>query len=145
MITGGPVFLPGQSHLRWGQLKNAEPSVMFKTVSEEVFHFLRSLGDGTTYGEHMKDARVTIPSPALLSRVVDMLADINMADRDTNGDLYAYLLSKIASAGVNGQFRTPRHIIELMVKMTAPKPTDEICDPAFKCKSGVSQDAVLAA
>ena len=71
---------------------------MFKTVSEEVFPFLRSLGDGTTYGEHMKDARVTIPSPALLSRVVDMLADINMADRDTSGDLYAYLLSKIASA-----------------------------------------------
>ncbi|MEI2819615.1 MAG: N-6 DNA methylase [Marmoricola sp.] len=53
-----------------------------------------------------------------------------MADRDTNGDLYEYLLSKIASAGVNGQFRTPRHIIELMVKMTAPKPLDEICDPA---------------
>jgi type I restriction enzyme M protein len=59
-----------------------------------------------------------------------MLDDIPMADRDTNGDLYEYLLSKIASAGVNGQFRTPRHIIELMVKMTAPQPSDEICDPA---------------
>jgi type I restriction enzyme M protein len=63
----------------------------------------------------MKDARFTIPTPALLSKVVDMLDDIPMADRDTNGDLYEYMLSKIASAGVNGQFRTPRHIIELMV------------------------------
>ena len=59
-----------------------------------------------------------------------MLDDIPMADRDTNGDLYEYLLSKIASAGVNGQFRTPRHIIKLMVEMTAPQPADEICDPA---------------
>ena len=59
-----------------------------------------------------------------------MLDDIPMADRDTNGDLYEYLLSKIATAGVNGQFRTPRHIIKLMVDMTAPQPTDEICDPA---------------
>ena len=78
----------------------------------------------------MKDARFTIPTPALLSRVVDMLDDIPMDDRDTNGDLYEYMLSKIATAGTNGQFRTPRHIIKLMVEMTAPQPTDEICDPA---------------
>ncbi|GAA3644834.1 class I SAM-dependent DNA methyltransferase [Nocardioides ginsengisoli] len=138
-VTGGviedPVFLPGQSSLRWSQFKNASPEVMHKTIAEEVFPFLRGLGtqiggDGSTYSEHMKDARFTIPTPALLSKVVDMLDDIPMADRDTNGDLYEYLLSKIASAGVNGQFRTPRHIIELMVKMTAPKPSDEICDPA---------------
>jgi len=78
----------------------------------------------------MRDARFTIPTAALLSKVVDMLDGIPMADRDTNGDLYEYLLSKIASAGVNGQFRTPRHIIKLMVDMTAPQPGDEICDPA---------------
>ncbi|TAK69206.1 MAG: SAM-dependent DNA methyltransferase [Actinomycetota bacterium] len=125
-----PVFLDGQAHLRWSQLKNASPEVMHKTIAGEVFPFLRGLGDGTTYSEHMKDARFTIPTPALLSKVVDMLDDIPMADRDTNGDLYEYLLSKIASAGVNGQFRTPRHIIDLMVKMTAPRPADEICDPA---------------
>ena len=133
-ITGegikDPVFLPGQAHLRWSQFKNASPEVMHKTVADKVFPFLRSMGDGTTYSEHMKDARFTIPTPALLSKVVDMLDDIPMANRDTNGDLYEYLLSKIASAGVNGQFRTPRHIIELMVAMTAPKPGDEICDPA---------------
>ncbi|WP_435771802.1 type I restriction-modification system subunit M [Nocardioides sp. SYSU DS0651] len=133
--TGGaienPVFLPGQEHLRWSRFKNDDPAVMHRVVAEEVFPFLRKVGgDESTYSDHMKDARFTIPTPALLSKVVDMLDDIPMADRDTNGDLYEYLLSKIAAAGVNGQFRTPRHIIELMVKMTAPQPTDEICDPA---------------
>jgi type I restriction enzyme M protein len=78
----------------------------------------------------MKDARFTIPTPALLAKVVDMLDDIPMHDRDTNGDLYEYLLSKLATSGTNGQFRTPRHIIKLMVEMMAPKPGDEIVDPA---------------
>ncbi|HMS74524.1 class I SAM-dependent DNA methyltransferase [Gordonia sp. (in: high G+C Gram-positive bacteria)] len=133
-ITGkpleNPVFDPDQTHLRWSQFKNASPEVMHHTVANHVFPLLRSLGDGTTYSDHMRDARFTIPTPALLSKVVDMLDDIPMADRDTNGDLYEYLLSKIAAAGVNGQFRTPRHIIDLMVQMTAPGPADEICDPA---------------
>lgn len=142
-VTGepleNPVFSPEQSHLRWSQFKNDSPEVMFRVIGEEVFPFLRSLGDGTTYSEHMKDARFTIPTPALLSKVVDMLDEVPMNDRDTNGDLYEYMLSKIASAGTNGQFRTPRHIIDLMVKMTAPRPDDEICDPAFMRKSGVSR------
>ncbi len=138
-ISGGPVvdvkFLPGQEHLRWSRFKNLDADVMYKTVSTEVFPLLRRLGaqvggDDTTYSDHMKDARFTIPTPALLSKVVDTLDDIPMRNRDTNGDLYEYLLSKIASAGVNGQFRTPRHIIKLMVDMTAPQPDDEICDPA---------------
>jgi len=104
---------------------------MFATVGDRVFPFLRTLGgDGSTYGEHMKDARFTIPTAQLLSRVVDLLDEIPMADRDASGDLYEYVLSKIASAGQNGQFRTPRHIIRLMVDMTAPHPSDEICDPA---------------
>lgn len=138
-ITGGPIedakFLPGQEHLRWSRFKNLDADVMYKTVATEVFPFLQKYGeqvggDTSTYSDHMKDARFTIPTPALLSKVVDMLDIIPMESRDTNGDLYEYLLSKIASAGVNGQFRTPRHIIELMVAMTAPTPTDEICDPA---------------
>ncbi len=134
-VTGGeverPVYLPRQKHLRWSRFKNDDPEVMWASMGNEVFPFLRTLGgDESTYGEHMRDARFTIPTPALLSRVVDMLDDIPMAERDTNGDLYEYLLSKIASAGVNGQFRTPRHIIGLMVAMTAPQPEDEICDPA---------------
>jgi type I restriction enzyme M protein len=133
--TGKPIesalFQPGQANLRWSRFKDLEPAVMHQIVGEHVFPFLRSVGgDGSTYSEHMKDARFTIPTPALLSRVVDMLDDIPMQDRDTNGDLYEYMLSKIATSGQNGQFRTPRHIIQLMVEMTAPSPTDEICDPA---------------
>ena len=118
-----PLFQPGQADLRWSRFKDLEPGVMHQVVGEGVFPFLRKLGgDGSTYSEHMKDARFTIPTPALLSQVVDMLDDIPMHDRDTNGDLYEYMLSKIATAGTNGQFRTPRHIIELMVEMTAPQP-----------------------
>jgi type I restriction enzyme M protein len=127
----GIVFSPNQQDLRWSVFKNDEPALMYKTVGEKVFPFLRTLGgDGSTYSHHMRDARFTIPTPQLLSRVVDMLDDIPMADRDTTGDLYEYLLAKIAAAGVNGQFRTPRHIIKLMVDMVAPQPSDEICDPA---------------
>jgi type I restriction enzyme M protein len=126
-----PLFQPGQANLRWSKFKDLEPGVMHQVVSEAVFPFLRQLGgDGSTYSEHMKDARFTIPTPALLSKVVDLLDDIPMTDRDTNGDLYEYMLSKIASAGQNGQFRTPRHIIQLMVDITAPTAADEICDPA---------------
>jgi len=130
-----PKFLAGQAHLRWSRFKNLDADVMFKTVATEVFPFLQKYGDqiggdDSTYSEHMKDARFTIPNAAMLSKVVDMLDQVPMDNRDTNGDLYEYMLSKIASAGTNGQFRTPRHIIKLMVEMTAPQPDDEICDPA---------------
>ena len=118
-----PVFRPGEEHLRWSRFKNDEAAVMYKAIGEDVFPFLRELGgDGSTYSQHMKDARFTIPTPALLAKVVDLLDDVPMQDRDTNGDLYEYMLGKIASAGQNGQFRTPRHIIQLMVEMTAPTP-----------------------
>jgi type I restriction enzyme M protein len=78
----------------------------------------------------MKDARLGIPTPALLARAVEKLDAVRMDDRDTKGDVYEYMLGKIASAGQNGQFRTPRHIIALMVALTKPTPTDIICDPA---------------
>ena len=117
--------------LRWSRFKNLSPTEMFAVLDEHVFPFLRTLGgDGSTYAHHMKDARFTIPTPGLLAKVVDLIADVPMEDRDTKGDLYEYMLSKIASAGQNGQFRTPRHIIRLMVEMTAPQPGDIICDPA---------------
>ena len=70
------------------------------------------------------------PHAALLARVVDQLDQVPMEERDTKGDVYEYMLGKIATAGQNGQFRTPRHIIRLMVELTAPQPTDIICDPA---------------
>lgn len=138
-ITGegieNPRFLPGQEHLRWSRFREQDPQTMFQTVSQEVFPFLQSLGtsvngEESTYSEHMRDARFTIPSANLLSRVVDMLAEIPMDNRDTNGDIYEYLLSKLSTAGRNGQFRTPRHIIQTMVAMMDPKPGDSLCDPA---------------
>jgi len=116
---------------RWSRFKNFAPAEMFTVISEHVFPFLRTLGgDESTYAHHMKDARFTIPTPALLAKVVDMIDQVPMEDRDTKGDLYEYMLGKIASAGQNGQFRTPRHIIRLMVELTRPQPGDILCDPA---------------
>ncbi|WP_144937950.1 type I restriction-modification system subunit M [Rothia kristinae] len=138
-ITGrgieDPRFLPGQDHLRWQNFKQEPPQEMYRTVAEEVFPFLQTLGqtpngEESTYSVHMRDARFTIPSPSLLARVVDLLDEIPMDNRDTNGDLYEYLLSKLATSGTNGQFRTPRHIIETMVKLMEPTPEDTIIDPA---------------
>ncbi|MGY0559479.1 type I restriction-modification system subunit M [Luteimonas sp. A277] len=128
-----PIFNSGQQKLRWSKFKSlGDPAAMYALVADEVFPFIKNLGgaEDSTYATHMKDARFTIPTPALLARVVDMLDAIPMDDRDTKGDLYEYMLGKIASAGQNGQFRTPRHIIKLMVEMMAPRPTDTICDPA---------------
>lgn len=117
--------------MRWSRLKNLNPQEMYIVVSEHVFPFLRELGgDGSTYSKHMQGARFTLPTPALLAKVVDMLDEVRMDDRDTKGDIYEYMLSKIASAGQNGQFRTPRHIIQLLVELTAPQAKDTICDPA---------------
>ena len=117
--------------MRWSRFRHFAPEEMFTVVDRHVFPFLRTLGgNGSTYAHHMKDARFTIPTPQLLARVVDLIAEVPMEDRDTKGDLYEYMLAKIATAGQNGQFRTPRHIIQLMVEMTAPTPTDVICDPA---------------
>lgn len=117
--------------MRWSRFRNAAPAEMYRIVGEHVFPFIREMGGAeTAHGAHMKGARFTIPTPALLAKVVDLIADVPMDDRDTKGDLYEYMLGKIASAGQNGQFRTPRHIIALMVAMTAPTPRDTICDPA---------------
>src|SRR6266480_2332020 len=117
--------------LRWSRFKHLAPAEMYTVVGEHVFPFLRTLGgDDSTYAHHMKDARFTIPTPALLAKVVDLLDNVPMEDRDTKGDLYEYMLGKIATAGQNGQFRTPRHIIRLMVEMMEPTAKDVICVPA---------------
>jgi type I restriction enzyme M protein len=117
--------------MRWSRLKNQSPDRMFTLVSDHVFPFLRDMG-GTngTYSKLMADARFEIPKATLLTNIVDLLDQIPMEDRDTKGDLYEYMLGKIASAGQNGQFRTPRHIIKLIVEMVEPTAKDSICDPA---------------
>ena len=131
-----PVFAADQDTLRWSRFKELAPEQMFETVRDQVFPFIKSMGqagdseEGSTYTDHMQDAIFMMPTPRVLANVVDQLDDIDMADQDTKGDLYEYMLGKIATAGQNGQFRTPRHIIKLMVDMTAPTPNDIICDPA---------------
>jgi type I restriction enzyme M protein len=119
------------ANLRWSRFKHFAGPKMFRIVDEHVFPFIRTLnGQGTSYARHMRDARFQIPGPALLAKVVDKIDRLDMGNRDTKGDLYEYMLAKIATAGQNGQFRTPRHIIATMVELVQPKPDDVICDPA---------------
>ncbi len=127
-----PLYTPETNHLRWSEFTGlTDPDAMFATVRDEVFPWLRTAGgEESTYAHHMKDARFTIPTANLLAKAVDMLDGISFGAGDTKGDLYEYMLAKIATSGQNGQFRTPRHIIQLMVQMMAPSPHDEICDPA---------------
>ncbi|GAA4597835.1 type I restriction enzyme M protein [Actinoplanes octamycinicus] len=127
-----PIYTEADNHLRWTQFTAlGHPDDMLKVVQDQVFPWLRQLGgDESTYSLHMRDARFTIPTSTLLAKVVDMIGGLPLSERDTKGDLYEYMLGKIATAGQNGQFRTPRHIIELIVEMMAPGPGDEICDPA---------------
>lgn len=131
-----PIFGTDEQHLRWSRFKDMEAKEMYRIMAEEVFPFVKKLNGNTNnaYTKYMKDATFMIPTPNLLEKVVTMLSDIPMHDKDTKGDLYEYLLSKIATAGRNGQFRTPRHIIKMMVDMVQPKPTDVIADPA--CGTG---------
>lgn len=128
-----PIFQPEQNELRWSYFKNADPEVMYRLFTKEngVFDFLKNMGTtDSAFSSYMKGATFMIPTPRLLAQVVDMLSEINMDDRDTKGDIYEYLLSKIAAAGQNGQFRTPRHIIKMMVQMVKPTPEDIVCDPS---------------
>lgn len=133
----GETFTPeglaaGRPHsdLRWSRFKHFNPQEMYEVVSDYVFPFLGTRAAQNSHGRHMKGARLTIPTAGLLVKAVDGLDSIPMQDRDTKGDVYEYMLSKIATSGQNGQFRTPRHIIRLMVEMMAPTPSDIICDPA---------------
>ncbi|MBT4362119.1 MAG: SAM-dependent DNA methyltransferase [Candidatus Marinimicrobia bacterium] len=136
---GETYYTEEQSRFRWNSFKNADPEVMFQlfTIPQidagnlTAFEHMKSIGaKAGVFAKYMQGATFMIPTPKLLSRVVDMIDQIKMDDRDTKGDLYEYLLSKIASAGKNGQFRTPRHIIKMMVDMVQPKKDDTICDPA---------------
>ncbi|KFN11329.1 type I restriction-modification system subunit M [Paenibacillus macerans] len=126
------MFPSDKQHLRWNQFKNFDPQRMYDVVSNEVFPFIKSLhGDkDSAYAKYMGDAIFMIPTPNMLVRIIEGIDMIDMKDRDTKGDLYEYLLSKVATAGTNGQFRTPRHIIQMMVALMKPKPEDIICDPA---------------
>ena len=103
---------------------------MLEVVRDEVYPHFRKLNGGTTFAEYMADAQLMIQKPSLLVSAVNMIDKLPITDGDAKGDLYEYLLSKLTTAGINGQFRTPRHIIRFMVELLDPKPTETIGDPA---------------
>jgi len=127
-----PTFSEDQDHLRWKNLKQLDPEAMFATIRDEVFPFIKELGgkNGSTYRKHMEGAMFLFPKPSTLARVVELMDQLELRDRDTKGDMYEYMLSKLSVAGQNGQFRTPRHIINMMVEMTQPKPLEDVADLA---------------
>ncbi|MED4006076.1 class I SAM-dependent DNA methyltransferase [Priestia aryabhattai] len=130
------VFPKDKPQLRWSIFSNMGPDEMFKVVTREVFPFIKDLGGKeSVYSKFMEDAIFVIPTPALLARVVagiNGLLQVSNSDgkKDTLGDLYEYLLSKLSTAGTNGQFRTPRHIIDMIVRLMKPVPEDIIVDPS---------------
>ena len=126
-------FPEDKQNLRWSKFKNFEAETMYEIVANEVFPFIKNLhtNKDSAYAKYMGDAIFKIPTPLMLSKIVDGINSIDMDEnKDTKGDLYEYLLSKVATAGTNGQFRTPRHIIDMIVKLMKPTPEDIIVDPA---------------
>lgn len=120
-------------NLRWSEFRNFTPEQMFDTVRFDVFNFIKHLNDAKTsaYSRFMSDAVFLIQQPRTLVKVVEGINGLDMNDRDTMGDVYEYVLGKMAASGTNGQFRSPRHIIRMMVELMQPKLTDRICDPAM--------------
>ena len=125
--------------LKWSVFQDFPAEKMFDVVKNEVFPFIINLHNDreSAYSKYMSDAIFMIPTPLLLSKVVEKLSDLfrmmketKLDKEDVRGDVYEYLLSKLNTAGRNGQFRTPRHIIKMMVELMQPKPDEIICDPA---------------
>ena len=119
--------------LRWNTFKNMEAEQMYRIVSKDAFIFIKNLNDGreSAYSKFMANASFLIQSPRTLVKIVEGIDQLDMNNRDTMGDVYEYVLGKMAASGNNGQFRTPRHIIRMMVEMMQPTLKDTICDPAM--------------
>lgn len=154
-----PVFPEGTWHnddndrdipyndMRWSVFKNTGSENMFRMVRDNVFPFIKTIGaaDGNAYSRFMKDAAFMIQSPRTLQRLVDGIDALDMNNRDTMGDVYEYMLGKMATSGTNGQFRTPRHIIAMMVNLMQPTLTDRICDPAMGSAGFIVESAKYVA
>ncbi|MFG0334654.1 MAG: N-6 DNA methylase, partial [Maioricimonas sp. JB049] len=143
----GVFFKPDQQHLRWSNFRHRGGDEMLSIIRDELFPHFRTLGSNGvdsddprhTFSEYMKDATLMIQKPSLLVSAVIMIDELPLAQGDTKGDLYEYLLGKLTTAGINGQFRTPRHIIRLMVDLVIAGNEDEaiswtVGDPA--CGTG---------
>lgn len=125
------------NQLKWSVFHDFPAQKMYTVMQEWVFPFIKTLHSdkNSAYSKYMDDAIFKLPTPLLLSKVIDILDEIytlmaEVKDVDIRGDVYEYLLSKISQSGRNGQFRTPRHIIRMMVELMRPQPNDVICDPA---------------
>lgn len=124
------IYGPEQQKLRWSNFKDKGGPEMLALVRDKVFPHFRKLNTGTTFAEYMEDAQLMIQKPSLLVSAVNMIDALPLTEGDAKGDLYEYLLSKLTTAGINGQFRTPRHIIRFMVELLEPTPKETIGDPA---------------
>lgn len=127
----------GKENLKWSVLRDKPAETMYQVVLAEVFPFIKMLnGNSGSYAKYMADAIFKVPTPQLLEKIITSLDDMyayidQLPDKqDARGDLYEYMLSKLSTAGTNGQFRTPRHIIRMMVELFDLQPGDIICDPA---------------
>ena len=143
--VSNPVFKDGAWHnpdtdrdvpynnLRWHIFVNFEAEKMFQTISKDAFIFIKTLNEGkeSAYSRFMESATFLIPNARTLVKIVEGVDKLDMNNRDTMGDVYEYILSKMAATGNNGQFRTPRHIIRMMVELMQPTLKDTICDPAM--------------
>lgn len=132
--VANPIFDDEHQNCRWHIFRNYEPDAMYENMVQNVFPFIKDeLGSSkdTAFAKYMKDAILVVSNARTLTRIVDKLEEIDLSNKDIMGDVYEYLLSKLATSGQNGQFRTPRHIIKMMVDLMQPTPEDTICDPAM--------------
>ncbi len=134
-----PIYTEKQKALRWSNFKDKDPQVMFDLFTRPqqeldgitIFDFMKNVGkEGGIFSEYMKGATFMIPTPQVLDKVIQKIDKLPLDTKDTKGDIYEYMLSKLSIAGKAGQFRTPKHIIRMMVQMTDPKKDDIISDPA---------------
>lgn len=131
-IQSKRIFDEEHQECRWSIFKDYEAGKMYKNMQEKVFPFIKSLG-GTkesNYTKYMQDAVLIIPTPLMLQKIITGIDGLNMRGRDTKGDVYEYMLSKLSIAKQAGQFRTPRHIIKMMVELMKPNSQDIIVDPS---------------
>lgn len=143
VISEEPRIVIDYQKLRWHNFHNLDPNDMFRTVQQFVFPFIKNLNGGkdTAFSRYMKDTVFLIPTARILAKVVDGIDAMDMDNKDIMGDVYEYLLGKIAAAGDNGQFRTPRHIIKMIVQLMKPTLADRILDPAMGSAGFIAESA----
>ncbi|OUO60579.1 DNA methyltransferase [Collinsella sp. An271] len=131
-LSYSSIFAGGNEQCKWSVFRDMAAPQMYEVVQNRVFPFIKGLhaDKDSAYSRYMGDALFLIPTPQMLSKVVEQMDRIDWKDKDIRGDVYEYLLSKLSTSGTNGQFRTPRHIIRMMVELLDPKPQDTVCDPA---------------